>query len=224
MSDEAARAHPVSLALSASQGPCSAALRLATGEVLETPATDASTLAVAVRTLFAKAGLAPEDLEELRVDLGPGSYTGLRVALTFARTLQTFTSVPTLVVTSLELAALVGWTEIGIDPAHTVRPVLDARRGKLHYAALQLDRTITTIEPPRADSLQSLAAALRSGDVILADDALHVLLQPLVQARGASLRSSGTYCGRHLFHAALALRATEPAGLEPLYLMSSYAD
>lgn len=215
---------PISLALSASRGPCSAALRLARGEIHETAESDAAGLAVAVRSLFADAGLSARDLGELRVDLGPGSYTGLRVALTFARTLQGFAGVPVLAVTSLELAALVAWTELDVDAGRTVRPVLDARRGKLHHAALRLDRAIMIVEPPRAEPLQSVAAALRDGEVIIADQALHPLLLPHTRARGIDVRASGTYCGRHLFHATLAPRATEPAGLEPLYLMGSYAE
>ena len=215
---------PVSLALSASRGPCAVALRDANGAVHEAAETDAATLAVAVRTLFADAGLSPHDLGELRVDLGPGSYTGLRVALTFARTLQTFTGVPVLAATSLELAALVAWTELGVEATRTVRPVLDARRGKLHHAALRLDRTIATVEPPRAEPLPALAAALHRGEVIVAERALHALLQPHARAHGVDLQTPGTHCGRHLFHPALAPRATEPADLEPLYLMGSYAE
>src|SRR5262245_47233419 len=96
------------LAVSASGRRYSCALRLESGTVLEDPS-DQAELAAVVERLFARAGLAPTALAELRLDLGPGSYTGLRVAVTFARTLQVLGGIRVRTATSLELLALRAW-------------------------------------------------------------------------------------------------------------------
>jgi tRNA threonylcarbamoyladenosine biosynthesis protein TsaB len=211
------------LAITASCGPCSCAARTAAGEIRRGDDSDAAGLPAAVRALFAAIGCAPADLDELRVDLGPGSYTGLRVALTFARTLHSLTGARMLATTSLQLAALVAWTEDGIERGRTLRPVLDARRGRLHHAPVRF-AGVELAAPPRATTPAELQAAIAAGEVLIAAPELHAQLEPIARACGAELRASGTYDGRHLFHGALRLRETEPAGLEPLYLMGSYAE
>jgi tRNA threonylcarbamoyladenosine biosynthesis protein TsaB len=86
--------------------PFSCALRRG-GEVDEvrSPAGERGDLATLVRDLCAAHGVRPDQLAELRIDIGPGSYTGLRVAVTFARFLQRFGELRVLVIDSLSLLA-----------------------------------------------------------------------------------------------------------------------
>jgi tRNA threonylcarbamoyl adenosine modification protein YeaZ len=67
--------------------------------------TEAGQLQAMVSAAFVAHGLQPGDLDEIRIDLGPGSYTGLRVAVTFARTVQAFRGIAVLTTTSLQLMA-----------------------------------------------------------------------------------------------------------------------
>lgn len=50
-----------------------------------------------------KAGLRPNQIEEMIITIGPGSYTGVRIAMTIAKTLATISDIRVKTITSLEL-------------------------------------------------------------------------------------------------------------------------
>ena len=83
------------------------------------------------------AGIAPQSLAEVRIDLGPGSYVGLRVAVTLARFLHREAGVRLLAATSLELMACASATRHALDGS-TVHVLLDARRGRWHAQSLHV--------------------------------------------------------------------------------------
>lgn len=85
-------------------------------------------LAPMAAAALAKAGVGVRDLDRVGVVVGPGGFTGVRVALSFARGLGVGTGLAVVGVTSL--AALAAPLE-----AQLVAPVIDARRGQV-YAAL----------------------------------------------------------------------------------------
>lgn len=76
------------------------------------------------REAATEAGVAFTDLDRIGVTVGPGSFTGLRVGLAFAKGLATALSVPCVGVTTLEAMAY------GIDGF--VAAVLDARMGQVY--------------------------------------------------------------------------------------------
>lgn len=89
-----------------------------------------------------KSGLAVGDLDRVGVVVGPGGFTGVRVALSFARGLGVGTGVKIQGVTSLAVLA----RGAAGDGAPVVAPVIDARRGQV-YAALY-DLVGEAIFPP----------------------------------------------------------------------------
>jgi tRNA threonylcarbamoyl adenosine modification protein YeaZ len=77
-----------------------------------------------LHTLLEKAGWKLKDIEEVLITQGPGSYTGLRIAMTFAKVLATQAGIPCKVISTMQLYA-------GTSPSANV--ILDAR-GKRVYA------------------------------------------------------------------------------------------
>jgi len=82
----------------------------------------------AIQTLMKDCERIPADLTKIVVAKGPGSYTGVRIGVTIAKTLAWSLKVPLVGVSSLEiLAAGVGRYFDGF-----VSPIFDARRGQVY--------------------------------------------------------------------------------------------
>src|SRR6266403_490713 len=86
-------------------------------------------LAPMARSVMAEAGLAFDRLERIAVTVGPGSFTGLRVGIAFAKGLALALDLPAVGIGTLE--ALAAETE-GL-----VFPAIDARRGQLYLQAFE---------------------------------------------------------------------------------------
>lgn len=82
----------------------------------------------AIDMLIKDCGLIPADIDKIVVAKGPGSYTGVRIGVTIAKTLAWSLNKPLTGVSSLEiLAASVGRYFDGY-----VSPIFDARRGQVY--------------------------------------------------------------------------------------------
>lgn len=105
---------------------------------------------------MAKAGLAFDALERIAVTVGPGSFTGVRVGLAFAKALALALDVPCVGVGTLEALA-------GLAPGLTVAAI-DARRDQLYVQAFRDGAPLT--EPAVLDTASALARvrALSTGE------------------------------------------------------------
>lgn len=83
-------------------------------------------IAVLAREVAAEAGVKFADLTRIAVTVGPGSFTGLRVGLSFAKGLATALSIPCVGVNTLEALAA------SADAAGLVAGVLDAKMGQVY--------------------------------------------------------------------------------------------
>ena len=86
--------------------------------------------------LLATGGLRAREIEVIGVGLGPGSYTGLRVGVTAAKTLAYVTGAALVGLDSLEAVA---WNAPGT--ALRVSVVADAQRGDVYSAEFMRQRT-----------------------------------------------------------------------------------
>jgi len=204
----------------------SAALRRDGELLLELPAAAGRPdLAVLVQRLCARAGIAPRAVRTIVVDVGPGSYVGLRVAVTFARVLHRFGGAALQAVTSLEAMAA-AWAEAARPRLPLrVRPLLDARRERWHSAVLEVAHSgIRTVRAAAALPPAASVSGLAAGEVILAALPLHAALHALAPRPDAVLHEPAPVSAAVLLSSRLQPRSVTAADLEPLYLMGSYAE
>ncbi|MCK8101531.1 tRNA (adenosine(37)-N6)-threonylcarbamoyltransferase complex dimerization subunit type 1 TsaB [Bacillus sp. 2CMS4F] len=81
----------------------------------------------AVHSLLNDCDTTPQDLSKIVVAKGPGSYTGVRIGVTIAKTLAWSLNIPISAVSSLEALAANGRHFDGL-----ISPIFDARRGQVY--------------------------------------------------------------------------------------------
>lgn len=175
-------------------------------------------LATLCRDLCASGGVAPDSISKVIVDVGPGSYTGLRVAITFVRLLAEFSSIEVEGVCSLAVLA----RHAAGEADGSVRTLLDARRGRLHTALhLRADGRVREIEQPRAAAVEDVLASIRDDELVVAPQALAARLEG---QHGVACSVATGWTASALLADGLPRFRAEAAALEPRYLMASYAE
>ncbi len=168
-----------------------------------------------IAELLDRAGLAPSDLGGVAVAIGPGTFTGLRVGLSFAKGLAMAEALPIVGVPTLQATAL-PWTRAG----RSVIAVLPAGRGRLVWqrfgdaaGAEPVNGTPAELldavgETPVDAIVGELPAALGQA---LASSPVPVLAEPGLGSRiGGVARLGG--------EALASGRADDLATLEPIYV------
>jgi tRNA threonylcarbamoyladenosine biosynthesis protein TsaB len=89
----------------------------------------------AIDGLLRRSGLRVADLAAIAVGIGPGSFTGLRIALSYAKGVALATGCAVVGVPSLDALALCAVELDDLAPGAALCPVLDARKQEV-YAAL----------------------------------------------------------------------------------------
>lgn len=179
----------------------------------------AEALAPLVQAVMADAGLGFADLDRVAVTVGPGSFTGVRIGLAFARALGTARGVPVIGFTTLE--ALSGSAPLadGLDAAVLVAgggwhlqlfrdraPLADAAFVTDAEAHAALEAARRPGEPARLVGPGASAFARLAGDA----EILELLPDPAALARAAALRPAPAEPP-----AALYLRPPYPNLVEP---------
>ncbi len=158
------------------------------------------------------------DIELVAVDVGPGSFTGLRVGIVCAKTLAQLLKIPLVAVCSFDAMA----HNAPRNAAH-VLTVLDAKRGDVYAAAYTRNgNTLQRTHEPRVMRPEE-AAAMTAGKAVVLGDGLRRHAEALC-APGHEGAPEEAWCVRAVIVAMIALRRFEsgeqddPLGVEPLYL------
>jgi tRNA threonylcarbamoyladenosine biosynthesis protein TsaB len=180
----------------------------------------------AVEEILDAASLKLEDLAAIAVGIGPGSFTGLRIGLSYAKGLAMASGAAIVGVPTLDAIALSAVAGAETLAGRTICAVLDARKGEVYAALYRIMsdglQKMTDDLVIRFDQLLARVPA----DVLFAGDAKAQEARSLVggpptdgpaageaelNLRGAMIAALG---GQRLSHQ----RADNLAALEPLYL------
>ncbi|PLS17210.1 tRNA (adenosine(37)-N6)-threonylcarbamoyltransferase complex dimerization subunit type 1 TsaB [Bacillus sp. M6-12] len=104
----------------------------------------------AVENLMKECGIRPSELEKIIVASGPGSYTGVRIGVTIAKTLAWTLNIPLAGVSSLEVLAANGRYFDGM-----VSPLFDARRGQVYTGLYSFQNGYPAVEMQDTNILAS---------------------------------------------------------------------
>lgn len=167
-------------------------------------------LAPMAQVVIAEAGIGFDRIERVAVTVGPGSFTGLRVGVAFAKGLALALGRAAVGVGTLEALA-------GEAPSSgrggLVFPAIDARRGQLYLQAFEDGRALMAPDAVTAEVAAARIAELSqgrpftivgSGAALLADFAPFAAV---VEAEGADART-----------VARIAQGRTPGPLKPLYL------
>lgn len=136
-------------------------------------------LAPLVAELLAEAGAVPADLDRIAVTVGPGSFTGLRVGLAFAKGLGAALERPVIGIGLLEALA-----EPHAGAADTVFSVLDAKRGQVYLQAFAGGAALMAPDALDLSTAEARIAELAGhGETLLVGSGAELVGQVLPAAR-----------------------------------------
>lgn len=177
-----------------------------------------------LRALFSEAKLAPTDLDAVACGVGPGMFTGVRVAIATAKGIALGLGVPAIAVSTL---AAVAATPLRKAAPPLRLALLDARRSEVYAGLYRVDETGVRAQwadacgPIEAilDQLNEPVAAIGSGVEPYAD---------LLNAHRAVVLAEASPGpeGRGLWHATWSRwpQRQDAAALAAVYLRKSYAE
>lgn len=116
-------------------------------------------LAPAIDALCREHHITPREIDLIAVDIGPGSYTGLRVGLAAAKALSYATSRP--VVGVLSLDAIAGAAAENVPAGTAVAAVMDARHDWIYGALYTSGNPVRRTLDPVAEKPAEFAARLK---------------------------------------------------------------
>lgn len=199
-------------------------------EASHSVASHGAELPEAVGALLGRAGLSTGGLKAIAIGIGPGSFTGLRVGLSYAKGLKLATGCALLGIPSLDSLALAALSESD-GVGRLICPVLDARKGEVYAALYRTSRDgLEKLSDDLVVTLENLARHLGS-DVLLVGDAKAEEACSLALRGGAramclkitGLRLRGRVVAALGAERLIAGKADNAFVLEPLYVRSADA-
>ena len=139
-----------------------------TAEVVEAGAGGTRAMGM-IETVLHEAGLEREQIDVIAVGLGPGSYTGIRVALSIAQGWQLARGVKLLGISSAECLAAQAWSEKIFG---RVNVVIDAQRNEFYRAVYDISQSAwKEIEPLQITGPAEIQSSTATGETWIGPEA-----------------------------------------------------
>lgn len=172
------------LAMDTALGACSAAIAI--DDVIRAQAYEerarghAEHLAPMVAKIFEQAEIHPQDITHIGVTTGPGTFTGQRVGLAFARAFGVAVNVPVFGITTLEALALgaqklltLSEKDMSLRAFDMIVSAIDARREEIYLQCFNTD--LTPHSEPQVVTLANAPAHVSGKHVLLVGTGAHLL-------------------------------------------------
>jgi tRNA threonylcarbamoyladenosine biosynthesis protein TsaB len=174
----------------------------------------AERLAPMVRETMAEAGMNFGALDRIATTVGPGTFTGLRIGLSFARGLSLALGLPVVGISTLRAIA----ANITANPEHlSILSAIDARRGNCYLQLFTAD--LAPLTDPRVCSLAEASVFIPQGRHLAVGSAVSSLVSHLDRARTTLLKADAQDLSTAASVARLAsLEVPGTLPPEPLYL------
>ena len=157
-----------------------------------------------VEKCFKEAGLKPTDVERVLVAVGPGSYTGIRIGVTIAKTYAWALKTQIIPISSLEVMVS------GYDEEKLLVPYIDARRNACFGAIY--DNKLNSVLKDQYILMEDLKNKLKNKDYIfISDDKLVESKSPKIDIIKLINKHQNDEC-------------VNPHSLNPVYLKKTEAE
>lgn len=109
-----------------------------------------------------QAGISKNQLTHIAASVGPGSFTGIRIGVTVARTLGQVMNLPCIAVSALEAMALQGNMKSGgLQEGDYICPIMNARRHQTYSGLWQLKaNSLQPVLPEKQYIIEDLLGAI----------------------------------------------------------------
>ena len=113
--------------------------RMLTETVFSGPMRHSSEVFPAICSLLNRFGRKPRDIEHIYISVGPGSFTGLRIAVSIAKTMHLANNVKIVAVDTLDVIAanIDGYFKQIRNDVEKIAVILDAKRSQFYIAVYQ---------------------------------------------------------------------------------------
>lgn len=187
-----------------------------TGRFAPMPTGHAEALADRVRDVMAEAGVAFTELDRIAVTIGPGTFTGVRIGLSFARGLALATGAGLVALTTLEAIA----ANVRAGRAHgddrAIAVASDARRDEVYFQIFTAD--LNAAMPPAVLPLADAADAMPDRPLTIAGTAAAALAELCDGKDSHEVLSHGALPDARVFAGLAGAREVATSPPSPLYL------
>ena len=142
-----------------------------------------------IDSLMKKASLKPQDLQGVLCTSGPGSFTGLRIGYSIAKSLALSLSIPFAPVPTLDCIAS---PVLNNDTAKIIVPVIQARKDSFFYAFFNENKRLTEDREAYANNIEEeikqIIADNNADKIILAGPASALLYDSLTEKEPSGIK------------------------------------
>lgn len=181
----------------------------------------AEIIAHQAQLLMQDAGIKAKDIAQIAVTIGPGTFTGARIALAFARMFAAARDIPIIAVNSLEAIAFNAVDILSLNQNDTIYTAIDARRGQVYFASY--DGMGDEVFAPEAIEI-GIAAEMINADSLILGTGRALLIEAIGTFNNAyELNENMHFPHAQIFGDKVKNREAETAPVSPLYLRAADA-